>query len=141
MLCKSQLADRSKSLPAGAPWNTEAEFAAIAAYFQPPSEDEHFNVVRHERAADRWGMKGRPSRFAPESQASWHGPFPSLQQIQNQRITVRQPVGVSSGPLSAVRPCAVRPSAPRQPGSRRSSSAGQARLVSHRFPSLLQVFH
>ena len=49
-LCKAQLADRSKSLPAGAPWTTEAEFAAITAYFQPPSDDEHFNVVRHERA-------------------------------------------------------------------------------------------
>jgi predicted kinase len=49
-LCKSQLADRSKSLPADAPWTTEAEFAAITAYFQPPSEDEHFNVIRHERA-------------------------------------------------------------------------------------------
>jgi predicted kinase len=48
-LCKSQLADRSKSLPAGAPWTTEAEFAVITAYFQPPSEDERFNVVRHER--------------------------------------------------------------------------------------------
>jgi predicted kinase len=48
-LCKRQLADRSKSLPAGALWTTEAEFAAITAYFQPPSEDEKFNVVRHER--------------------------------------------------------------------------------------------
>jgi predicted kinase len=48
-LCKGQLADRSKSLPAGAPWTTEAEFAAVTAYFQPPSEDEHFNVVRHVR--------------------------------------------------------------------------------------------
>jgi hypothetical protein len=38
----------------------------------------------------------------------------SLQQIQNQKITVRQPLGVSSGPLSAVRPWAVRPSAPRE---------------------------
>jgi predicted kinase len=49
-LCKGQLANRSKSLPAGAPWTTEAEFAAITAYFQPPSKEEHFNVVRHERA-------------------------------------------------------------------------------------------
>jgi predicted kinase len=48
-LCKAQLADRSKSLPVGAPWTTEADFAAITAYFQPPSEDEHFNVIRHER--------------------------------------------------------------------------------------------
>jgi predicted kinase len=49
-LCKGQLADRSKSKPADAPWTSEAEFEAITAYFQPPSEDEHFNVVRHERA-------------------------------------------------------------------------------------------
>lgn len=49
-LCKSQLRDRSKNLPAGAPWTTEADFEAINAHFQPPSEDEKFNVVRHERA-------------------------------------------------------------------------------------------
>jgi predicted kinase len=49
-LCKGQLADRSKSLPPVAPWTSEAEFEAITAYFQLPSEDEHFNVVRHERA-------------------------------------------------------------------------------------------
>ncbi len=49
-LCKSQLNERSKDLPAGAPWTTEAEFDAITMYFQPPSEDEGFNVVRHGRA-------------------------------------------------------------------------------------------
>jgi len=48
-LCKRQLADRSKHLPAGAPWTNEAEFEAITAYSQPPSEDEHFNVIRHHR--------------------------------------------------------------------------------------------
>lgn len=48
-LCKRQLEERSKHLPAGAPWTTEAEFEAITAYFQPPSDDEGFNVVRHER--------------------------------------------------------------------------------------------
>src|SRR5215469_11313882 len=48
-LCKSQLRDRSKGLPAGTPWTREADFEAISAYFQPPSEDEKFNVVRHER--------------------------------------------------------------------------------------------
>ena len=48
-LCKSQLRDRSKGLPAGAPWTTGADFETINAYFQPPSEDEKFNVVRHER--------------------------------------------------------------------------------------------
>ncbi len=49
-LCKSQLKQRSRELPAGAPWTTDAEFDAITAYFQPPSEDEGFNVVFHERA-------------------------------------------------------------------------------------------
>ena len=49
-LCKSQLKDRSQLLPPGTPWTTEAEFDAVTAYFQPPSEDEKFNVVRHERA-------------------------------------------------------------------------------------------
>jgi len=48
-LCKSQLRDRSNGLPAGTPWATDADFEAISAYFQPPSEDEKFNVVRHER--------------------------------------------------------------------------------------------
>jgi predicted kinase len=47
--CKSQLEARSKDLPAGTPWTTDAEFEAITAYFQPPSEDEKFNVIRHER--------------------------------------------------------------------------------------------
>ena len=49
-LCKRQLKDRSKDLPPGAPWTTDAEFDAITVYFKPPSEDEGFNVVRHERA-------------------------------------------------------------------------------------------
>ena len=49
-LCKSQLKERSKDLPAGTPWTTDAEFETITLYFQPPSEDERFKVVRHERA-------------------------------------------------------------------------------------------
>ena len=48
-LCKTQLRNRSKALPAGAPWTTDADFEAINAYFQAPSQDEKFNVVRHER--------------------------------------------------------------------------------------------
>jgi predicted kinase len=47
-LCKGQLRDRSKGLPAGTPWTGDADFEAINAYFQAPSEDEKFNVVRHE---------------------------------------------------------------------------------------------
>jgi predicted kinase len=48
-LCKSQLRDRSQRLPAGTPWTSDADFEAITAYFEAPSEDEKFNVVRHER--------------------------------------------------------------------------------------------
>jgi predicted kinase len=48
-LCKTQLRDRSRGLPAGTRWTTEEDFEAINAYFQPPSEDEEFNVLRHER--------------------------------------------------------------------------------------------
>jgi len=48
-VCKTQLRDRSSGLPAGTRWTTEEDFEAINAYFQPPSEDEKFNVVRHER--------------------------------------------------------------------------------------------
>jgi len=49
-LCKSQLRDRSKGLPAGTPWTGDADFETINAYFQAPSEDEKFNIVRHERS-------------------------------------------------------------------------------------------
>jgi len=49
-VCKTQLRDRSRGLPAGTRWATEKNFEAINAYFQPPSEDEKFNVVRHDRA-------------------------------------------------------------------------------------------
>jgi predicted kinase len=49
-LCKSQIREWSRDLTAGAPWTTDAEFEAITVYFQPPAEDEKFNVVRHERA-------------------------------------------------------------------------------------------
>jgi predicted kinase len=50
VLCKRQLKARNQDLPAGTPWTTEAEFEAITVYFQPPSEDEGFNVILHERA-------------------------------------------------------------------------------------------
>ena len=48
-LCKSQLRGRSKGLPAGTRWTTDADFETMNAYFQPPSEDEKFHVVRHKR--------------------------------------------------------------------------------------------
>jgi hypothetical protein len=48
--CKHQLKARSKELPEGSAWTTDAEFDAITKYFQAPSDDEGFNVVRHEIA-------------------------------------------------------------------------------------------
>jgi len=48
-LCRSQLRARSADLPAGSAWTTDAEFEAITAYFQPPLEDERFNVIPHVR--------------------------------------------------------------------------------------------
>jgi predicted kinase len=49
-LCKRQLKERSKDLPPDTAWTTDAEFEAITAYFQPPSNDEGFNVVYYKRA-------------------------------------------------------------------------------------------
>ena len=49
-LCKSQLKDRSTHLPPGTPWTTNAEFEAITVYFEPPSEQEGFNVFHHKCA-------------------------------------------------------------------------------------------
>jgi len=48
-LCKRQLRQRSAALPPGSAWTTDAEFEMITTYFQAPADDEHFNVVRHER--------------------------------------------------------------------------------------------
>ena len=48
-VCKSQLKERTKHLPAGAPWTTDAEFDAITVYFRAPADDEGFHVIRHER--------------------------------------------------------------------------------------------
>ena len=48
-VCKRQLRERSQALAPDAPWTTDAEFDAITVYFQPPADEEGFNVVRHER--------------------------------------------------------------------------------------------
>jgi predicted kinase len=48
-VCRRQLKERSKELPPGTRWTTDAEFDAITAYFEPPAADEDFNVIRHER--------------------------------------------------------------------------------------------
>jgi predicted kinase len=49
-LCKRQLRERSQHLTVGSRWTSDAEFDAVTAYFQPPTEDEQFNVVHHQRA-------------------------------------------------------------------------------------------
>lgn len=48
-LCKAQLGARSASLPPGSKFTSDAEFDAITAYFQAPTEDEEFEVRRHVR--------------------------------------------------------------------------------------------
>jgi predicted kinase len=48
-LCKRQLKERSRGLSSGTAWTTDAEFDAISAYFEPPSIEERFNIIRHER--------------------------------------------------------------------------------------------
>lgn len=52
-LCKQQLRLRSaqRGLAPGTKWTTDADFDEVTAYFDPPSTDEGFNVVRHVRAA------------------------------------------------------------------------------------------
>lgn len=48
-LCKRQLRERSMNLAEGSAFMGDAEFDAITKYFQAPSDDENFNVIRHQR--------------------------------------------------------------------------------------------
>ncbi len=48
-ICRLQLRGRSRDLPDGSAWTSDAEFDAVTAYFQPPSLDEGFNVILHAR--------------------------------------------------------------------------------------------
>ena len=50
-LCLAQLQKRSRNLAAGAAFTTEAEFHAITSYFQPPTEDEGFDIIVYEPEA------------------------------------------------------------------------------------------
>lgn len=51
-LCKRQLRERSaeRRLTPGTKWTTDADFDDVTAYFDPPSSEEGFNIVRHERS-------------------------------------------------------------------------------------------
>jgi predicted kinase len=49
-LCKRQLRERSRELAKDSAFTSDAEFDAITEYFQAPSDDENFNVIRHQRA-------------------------------------------------------------------------------------------
>ncbi len=42
--CKRQLRERSQSLPEGSAFTSEAEFEAITRFFEPPADDEGFEV-------------------------------------------------------------------------------------------------
>ena len=42
--CKQQLRQRNQGKPEGAAFTTDAEFEAITKYFQPPTDEEGFNL-------------------------------------------------------------------------------------------------
>lgn len=48
-LCINQLKKRSDNLPEGTAFTTEEEFHVVNSYFQPPSEEESFNIQLHIR--------------------------------------------------------------------------------------------
>jgi predicted kinase len=50
-ICRAQLQARSRHLPPGTPWTTDADFDLIASHFKAPAEDERFTVVRHSHSA------------------------------------------------------------------------------------------
>jgi len=52
-ICKHQLKQRSKNKKQGTAFTTEKEFDAITRYFQAPSENEGFNIIRYEQGVDQ----------------------------------------------------------------------------------------
>jgi predicted kinase len=48
-MCRRQLKERSRHLPPGTPWTSDADFDVIAAHFDPPAPDEAFTVIVHKR--------------------------------------------------------------------------------------------
>ncbi len=47
-LCKKQLRKRNAEQPEGSMIMSEAEFDYITTYFQPPTADEGFNIIRYD---------------------------------------------------------------------------------------------
>ncbi|AFY92724.1 AAA family ATPase [Chamaesiphon minutus] len=47
-LCKAQLRKRNAEQPEGSMIMSEAEFDYITGYFQPPTDEEDFNITRYE---------------------------------------------------------------------------------------------
>jgi len=48
-VCKLRLMKRSRNKPEGAAFTSNAEFDAITKYFQPPSENEGFNIIHYQQ--------------------------------------------------------------------------------------------
>jgi len=48
-ICKQQLKERSKNMPDDAAFTSEATFDAITQYFQAPSANEGFNIIKYEQ--------------------------------------------------------------------------------------------
>lgn len=49
-LCKHQLKERSQNQPEDSAFASDTVFEEITKYFQPPSEDEQFNIVIYHRS-------------------------------------------------------------------------------------------
>ena len=49
-ICRAQLKARSAHLPPGTKWTTDEDFDLISSHFRAPSDEEAFNVVRHQRS-------------------------------------------------------------------------------------------
>jgi hypothetical protein len=63
-LCKSRLRQRNVGRPAGSRWTTEAGFDAIHAYFEVPSEEEGFTLIRHNRGECYCASDGKTAASA-----------------------------------------------------------------------------
>lgn len=48
-VCKRQLKKRSKNKPEGTAFTSDSEFDTITNFFQPPSENEGFNIIRYQQ--------------------------------------------------------------------------------------------
>ena len=93
-----QLKERSKGLPAGTAWTTDAEFDAITAFFEPPSIEEHFNIVRQNGSNNSSQLTSLPPRLRRSSRAAAR--HPRRQLTANVSASAVSPLQQSRGQAS-----------------------------------------